>query len=87
MSEGGKIVITGGAGFIGSHLAEKLLQSSDSEIVIFDSFRHGENSNLNEISSNSSVKLVEGDIRDKNQVEELLDEDVKVFPMAKSRSG
>ncbi len=78
MSEGGKIVITGGAGFIGSHLAEKLLQSSDSEIVIFDSFRHGENSNLNEISSNSSVKLVEGDIRDKNQVEELLDEDVKV---------
>ena len=78
MSEGGKIVITGGAGFIGSHLAEKLLQSSDSEIVIFDSFRHGENSNLNEISSNSNVKLVEGDIRDKNQVEELLDEGVKV---------
>tara|TARA_B100000287_G_scaffold155620_1_gene146793 strand:+ start:153 stop:1160 length:1008 start_codon:yes stop_codon:yes gene_type:complete len=76
MNDAKKIVITGGAGFIGSHLAERLLKSGESEIVIFDSFRHGDNNNLDEISNNSRITLVNGDIRNQEQVEELLNDDV-----------
>ncbi len=78
MSDVKKIVITGGAGFIGSHLAERLLSSGDVEIVIFDSFRHGHNTNLDAIAENPAIRLVNGDIRNQQQVENLLDEDVDI---------
>ena len=41
-----KILITGGAGFIGSHLLEELL-SSDNEILVFDNFLTGKKKILN----------------------------------------
>jgi UDP-glucose 4-epimerase len=78
MNDAKKVVITGGAGFIGSHLAERLLSSGDVEIVIFDSFRHGHNTNLDAISENPAIRLVNGDIRNQKQVENLLDEDVDI---------
>ena len=40
-----KILITGGAGFIGSHLLEDLL-SSDNEILVFDNFLTGKKENI-----------------------------------------
>ena len=40
-----KILITGGAGFIGSHLLEELL-SSDNEILVFDNFLTGKKENI-----------------------------------------
>ncbi len=78
MNDAKKVVITGGAGFIGSHLAERLLSSGGVEIVIFDSFRHGHNTNLDAISENPAISLVNGDIRNQQQVENLLDEDVDI---------
>lgn len=58
-----RVVITGGAGFIGSHLAEHW--SDKAEVVVLDNLRTGDQKNLKGIP----VEFVEGDIRDRETVE------------------
>lgn len=57
-----KILVTGGAGFIGSNLCEDLLQWNN-EVVCFDNFSTGHRSNLSSFISHPKFKLIEGDIR------------------------
>jgi UDP-glucuronate decarboxylase len=57
-----KILLTGAAGFLGSHLASKLLESGH-EVIGIDDFSTGSKTNLHEIVKNPSFKLVEHDIR------------------------
>ncbi|MGB8375938.1 MAG: SDR family NAD(P)-dependent oxidoreductase, partial [Salegentibacter sp.] len=57
-----KILITGGAGFIGSNLAEKLLEIG-SEVIVLDNFSTGKRENLERIEDHSNFTLIEGDIR------------------------
>jgi UDP-glucose 4-epimerase len=64
-----KVLITGGAGFIGSHLADHFVQQG-SEVVILDNLTTGSKSNLQ--GPGSSAKFVMGDIRNQNLVEELV---------------
>ncbi len=59
-----KILITGGAGFIGSHLLEELLLS-DNEILVFDNFLTGKKENI-EFSGN--FKLIQEDFGTKNSL-------------------
>lgn len=71
-----KILITGGAGFIGSALAESLSKSSH-ELIILDSLNpqiHGANPKFinSSLLVNSNIRFVEGDIRDLGLVENLL---------------
>jgi UDP-glucuronate decarboxylase len=56
-----RVLITGGAGFIGSHLAEKLL-SQDHEVIILDNFYTGQKSNLLSISSNPNIEVLRQDV-------------------------
>ena len=56
-----KYLVTGGAGFIGSNLARKLLEQGHS-VRILDNFSSGRAENLVDI--NDKVELIEGDIRD-----------------------
>ena len=58
-----KILITGGAGFIGSHLAEAL-HSDGHDIIVLDNFFSGSRQNLEQISNSSRLKIVESDIGD-----------------------
>jgi UDP-N-acetylglucosamine 4-epimerase len=58
-----KILITGGAGFIGSNLCEYFISLGD-EVVCLDNFSTGHKKNLDSIASNSNFKLIEGDICD-----------------------
>ena len=58
-----RILVTGGAGFIGSNLVEKLL-SQDNEVVVLDNFSTGKRENLQPFFNNKNFKLIEGDIRD-----------------------
>jgi len=60
-----KILITGGAGFVGSHLAESLL-ASGYEVSIFDDFSTGKIENLKKIKD--KIKIIKGDIRDIKKV-------------------
>ena len=59
-----KILITGGAGFIGSHLLEELL-SSDNEILVFDNFLTGKKEN---VEFKGNFKLIEDDLGNKNSL-------------------
>ena len=74
-----KVLITGGAGFIGSHLADHFVQKG-SEVVILDNLTTGSKSNLQGPGSNAM--LVKGDIRNQNLVEELVNEADLVLHMA-----
>jgi UDP-N-acetylglucosamine 4-epimerase len=59
-----KILITGGAGFIGSNLVESLLQNDKISFVrVLDNFSTGNKKNIAEFFSNSKFEIIEGDIR------------------------
>lgn len=59
------ILVTGGAGFIGSNLVEALLQNDQVNVVrVLDNLSTGHLQNLNEFETNSRFEFVKGDIRD-----------------------
>jgi UDP-glucose 4-epimerase len=58
-----KYLVTGGAGFIGSHLCDALLKRGDS-VVVLDNFSTGNKKNIEHLLSNPSFELIEGSILD-----------------------
>ena len=66
MIKGSKILVTGGAGLIGSHIVDQLVDKDAREIVVFDNFVRGRRENLARALARGSVKIVEGDIRNPN---------------------
>jgi UDP-glucose 4-epimerase len=71
--------ITGGAGFIGSHLADALIARGDS-VTILDNLSTGSKKNIAHLEGKISV--FEGDIRDKDLIDKLVAESDTVFHMA-----
>ncbi len=65
-----KILVTGGAGFIGSHLTDKLL-SLNHQVVVLDNLRNGKVENLTEATLNPNFKFIEGDILNAKTCEEV----------------
>src|SRR4051812_31035766 len=59
-----RVLITGGAGTIGSNLADLLVKNDAGEIVILDNFVRGRRDNLAWAEANGNVTVVEGDICD-----------------------
>lgn len=76
------VLITGGAGFIGSHLAERLVGKN--EVVVLDSFQSGSRKNLQHITE--GVRIVRGDIRDRVGMDEVVGESDTVFHLAANAS-
>lgn len=66
-----RILITGGAGFIGTHLAEALLPSSP--VVLFDSFRRDSLSRAPGLRERPGLSVASGDVLDRSAVERALD--------------
>ena len=66
-----KYLITGGAGFIGSHIAEKLIDRGD-QVIVFDNLSTGSANNLSGIKL--KIKFEQGNILDKAVVDELVSE-------------
>lgn len=64
-----KALVTGGAGFIGSHIVDRLLKDGH-EVVVLDDFSTGHRSNLPE---DASLLVVEGDISNVNTVNEYME--------------
>lgn len=60
MTDYSRVVVTGGAGFIGSHLVDRLL-TEGSEVTIIDNFDTGQVEN---VSSHDDLRIIKGDIRD-----------------------
>ncbi len=61
---GKKVLVTGGAGFIGSHIVDALLHYGVGTVRILDNFSTGSLTNLTKAFESNRVELVEGDIRD-----------------------
>ena len=68
---GERALITGGGGAVGSNIADQLVQAGVQEIVVLDNFVRGRRDNLAWAIENGPVRLVEGDIRDRELVAEL----------------
>jgi UDP-glucose 4-epimerase len=65
---GARILITGGAGLIGSHIADLLIWEGVKEIVVLDNFTRGNSRNLSRALAVGPVQIIQGDIRDRNAV-------------------
>ena len=71
-----KVLVTGGAGFIGSHIAEYLVQRGD-DVTVLDNLNTGKKDNLAKI--NDKINFVNGDIRDYKLLEKLVNDTSSVF--------
>ncbi|HOM41846.1 MAG TPA: NAD-dependent epimerase/dehydratase family protein, partial [Bacteroidales bacterium] len=60
---GKRVLVTGGAGFIGSNLIDSLLAEGN-YVVCLDNFSTGNRKNIKEFLNNKNFRLIEGDIRD-----------------------
>ena len=61
-----RVLVTGGAGFIGSHLVDRLLDADDIDVVVLDAFTTGKRANLP--SDHPRLHLVTGDVADEEAV-------------------
>jgi UDP-glucose 4-epimerase len=69
---GERILVTGGAGAIGSNLVDQLVEAGAGEIIVLDNFVRGRRDNLTWALANGPVTIVEGDICDRVLVDELI---------------
>ena len=69
----GKVLVTGGGGAIGSNVVDELVLAGADEIIVLDNFVRGRRENLDWARANGAVELVEGDIRDRALVRELME--------------
>jgi UDP-glucose 4-epimerase len=76
-----KILITGGAGFVGSHLADKLINEGH-EITVIDNLSTGRYSNVEHLEGNKNFRLIIDTVLNEKLMEELVRETDRVFHMA-----
>ena len=76
-----KILVTGGAGFIGSHLCERLVNEGHN-VTAIDNFSTGHASNLERLNGVDGFKLIEGSILDTQTLTPLIKESEYVFHLA-----
>jgi UDP-glucose 4-epimerase len=67
---GSRILVTGGAGFVGSTIVDQLLAAGAAEVRVLDNFVRGNLKNLAQAHARGGVKVVQGDIRDRGTVDE-----------------
>jgi UDP-glucose 4-epimerase len=80
-----RVLITGGAGLIGSHIADLLIHEGVAEIILLDNLTRGSRENVASALKRSSVSLVEGDIRDRGLLASLMRNVDVVFHQAAIR--
>lgn len=89
MPDYGKVVVTGGAGLIGSHIVDLLVEGRErgtyGDIVIYDNLTRGRMQNLEAAMDRGPVEVVEGDVRDVDAVDAVMDGADLVFHLAAIR--
>jgi len=80
-----RILITGGAGFIGSYVVEELIKYGPQRILIIDNLIRGTYENMQAFINNPIVEFIEGDIRDIDLLEQCISQVDYVFHMAALR--
>ncbi len=82
---GAKVLVTGGAGTIGSTIVDQLLAEGVGDVVVLDNLVRGRRGNLRDALADDRVSLVEGDIRDRDLVHDLVTGSDLVFHQAAIR--
>ncbi|MGD8785863.1 MAG: SDR family NAD(P)-dependent oxidoreductase [Phycisphaerales bacterium] len=75
------ILITGGAGFIGSHLAERLLKDGN-KVIVIDNLSTGSLENIESFNEHQAFEFVEGDIRNIKLIEPLVEQSEAIYHLA-----
>jgi UDP-glucose 4-epimerase len=83
--EGKRALVTGGAGFVGSHIVDLLVREGCSEIVAIDNMERGLPENLNDAMASGRVRLLEADIRGRTVMNKLVKNSDIVFHQAALR--
>ncbi len=69
-----KYMVVGGAGFIGSHVAKRLIaEELAAQILIYDNFSSGKKDHLQEILDDKRLHIIEGDIKDLDQLTKAME--------------
>jgi UDP-glucose 4-epimerase len=76
-----KVLITGGAGFIGSHLAGKLLQNGE-EVFAVDNLSTGSLENIKHLQESEKFNFIEGSVLDEKLMEDLISKVDQVYHLA-----
>ncbi len=76
-----KILITGGAGFVGSHLAEKLLQKGE-EVFVVDNLSTGSLKNIEHLKENQNFHFIQGSVLDEDLMEEVIQPVDEIYHLA-----
>jgi UDP-glucose 4-epimerase len=76
-----RALVTGGAGFIGSHVVERLI-ADDLQVTVVDDFSTGRRANLRAVENDARLRLVEGSVLDADLVQQLVDEADVVYHLA-----
>jgi UDP-glucose 4-epimerase len=83
---GARILVTGGAGFVGSHIADQLIEGEGvREVILLDNMLRGTRRNVERALASGRARLVEGDIRDRALLDRLLAGTDYCFHMAALR--
>jgi len=76
-----KAIVTGGCGFIGSHVVDQLIEK-DINVVVVDNLSNGRVQNLKQYRSNGLLEIIQADIRERDRLQGLFNEADWVFHLA-----
>jgi UDP-glucose 4-epimerase len=83
--EGQRCLVTGGAGTIGSTIVDQLVEAGARDVIVLDNFVRGRAENLAGALGSGKVAIIDGDIRDRRQVTEVMEGIDLVFHQAAIR--
>lgn len=79
------VLVTGGCGFIGSHLCERLIEEGAKEVIAFDNLVSGRPENVEHLTRKPNFKVVHGDVCDYHTVKPWVAQSDYVFNLAASK--